>query len=124
MTILNFVRMGPFLMLQFNTSCEEALPLCQAMCCRMRKWYNVHLTDDEIRSGQYRTQTWDTGQVVLAETSEGDCTYLEAGRCSIYSRRPRDCQRWHCSPRGNPDDPLIEVRGQGWMMVPSREAKP
>lgn len=122
MSAITFVRQGPFLLLQFNMSCAEALPVCQAMCCRMRRWYNVHLTSEEIEHGGYETQTWESGKVVLKQTPEGDCIYLKDSKCSIYSRRPKDCVAWHCSPGGNPGDESITKRAQGWIMVPGTEA--
>jgi|SRR5215469_11937575 len=122
---IDFVRQGPFLLLQFNSSCNDALPICQAACCRLRKYYSVHLTEEEATRLECTwTATKDGGAVALLDgTAEGDCVYLKDSRCSIWDERPQDCRNWHCSPQGGLEDPEITRRENGWVLFPAREAK-
>lgn len=119
MNQIAFVRQGPFMLVQFNSSCTDALPVCGAMCCRMRKYYSVHLTGDEALrlESELHEGVW-----LLAGTKDGDCVYLKDSRCSIYEDRPQGCREWHCSPQGGMDDPSITKREQGWVLFPAREA--
>ena len=132
MISINFVRQGAFMLIQFNSSCDEALPVCQANCCRLRKYYSVDLTEEEAT--RLKTQTIykiEFGvtagpfgeRKVLAGTPEGDCVYLKDNRCSIYETRPKACREWHCSPQGGLGDSEITKREQGWVLFPAREAK-
>jgi hypothetical protein len=114
---VELVRQGPFLLLQFNMGCLEALPACGAQCCRMRPEFSVPLTEEEL--------AWMPSEImgeirVLAGTPEGDCWYLKDSRCSIYDRRPKACREWHCSPRGGLMDPEIVKRDAGWALWPAR----
>ena len=120
MSEIAFVRQGPFMLIQFNSSCDEALPVCQAMCCRMRKYYSVHLTAEESTRLDCHEQD---GVFLLAGLENGDCAYLEGNRCSIYAERPKACAEWHCSPQGGLADPQITKREQGWVLFPAREAE-
>lgn len=117
---VTFVRQGEFMLLQFNSSCEEARPVCQSMCCRMRRFYSAHLTEEE--AVRFRWQDW-AGTKVLEGTETGDCFYLKDGLCSVYEERPKACREWHCSPQGGLDDPDISKREQGWVLFPAREVK-
>jgi Fe-S-cluster containining protein len=49
-----------------------------------------------------------------------DCIYLEDGKCSVHQDKPKMCQQWHCSPRGEVNDSRIERRDAGWMLMPMR----
>lgn len=112
--IVTFVKQGPFMLVQFNTTCDESLPVCKAMCCRMRPFFNVILTEEEILS--YEAKNYK-GQLVLQSTPNGDCVYLKDNRCSIYETRPENCRNWHCSPKGHEDNPEITKRANGWLLV-------
>lgn len=114
---IELVRQGEFLLLQFNCGCDEALPACQAMCCRMRKYYSVELTAEE--QGRFLWHEWE-GKKVLEGKPNGDCYYLEGDRCGVYDGRPQGCKEFHCSPRGGESDPLITRRDQGWALFPAR----
>jgi len=122
--MIDFVRQGPFMLIQFNASCDEALPVCQAMCCRMRKYYSVPLTPDEAKLLR-GTWTEKDGQAVCLLDGEenGDCVYLSGDRCLVYDDRPQACREWHCSPQGGLSDPEIVKRENGWVLFPAREAK-
>jgi Fe-S-cluster containining protein len=115
--MVDLVRQGPFLLLQFNMECKEAP--CQAMCCRMRPQFSVPVTEDEASW----MQTVKMGErAVLAGTDTGDCVYLIDSLCSIYERRPEACRNWHCSPQGGLLDPEITKRDAGWALIPARSA--
>lgn len=112
--LITLVRQGPFLLVQFNTTCEQSLPACDAMCCRMRPWFNVKVNEDEAHL--YHTEIKD-GVRVLSAMPNGDCVYLHNARCSIYASRPHQCRQWHCSPKGNQDDRQIIDRANGWLLM-------
>lgn len=114
MSNVTFVRQGPFLLVQFNTTCDDALPTCDAMCCRMRPYFNVKIYEWE--AFKYKTEIQDGIRVLIAKPN-GDCLYLDGARCSIYNDRPHQCRAWHCSPEGNKDDPQITKRENGWLLV-------
>jgi hypothetical protein len=84
----------------------------------MRPYFNVKIHEWEIH--KYITTTQETPQgtqLTLGYKSNGDCAYLENSRCSIYANRPHQCRAWHCSPKGNANDPQIIDRANGWLLV-------
>src|SRR5271157_249881 len=107
--------------LQFNCNCEDALPYCQAMCCKMRYIYNAKISEDEANSFKnIVVKNKDGEQVrVLQWKPDFTCIYLEENKCSIHSAKPYSCRSEHCSPRGNPNDESIVKRDKGWMLLPS-----
>lgn len=119
--MIHFVKRGEFMFVQFNSPCSESVPTCQAMCCRMRRYYSVPLTEEEVAIYPHTKNS--EGVMVLKGKQNGDCVYLDGTRCSIYDTRPKGCREWHCSPEGGLGDPEIRKRGDGWVMFPAMEAK-
>ena len=117
--MIDLVQQGPFLLLQFNLPCLEAVSACQAHCCRLRPQFSVPVTDAEAAW----MQTVKMGErTVLAGTEQGDCVYLLDSKCAIYEKRPEACRNWHCSPGGGMGDPEITKRDAGWALWPARSA--
>ncbi|MBM4430627.1 MAG: YkgJ family cysteine cluster protein [Chloroflexi bacterium] len=96
--------------LTFVLSCPEAVPVCQAMCCRLP--WDITLTPEEVASGQYEYERIcaltrrGCVQTVpgcihriycLKRGADGACIYLGADNlCSIYERRLRICRAFDC----------------------------
>ena len=126
---IELVEVKGELRLQFNCSCADALPLCKAMCCRMRPGWNVDILPEE--KDKYETEYGLTHQLeaklVLASIGN-NCTYLSnvpANLCSIHSHKPVNCKNWHCSPGGKGEG--ITRFGGGWRLSPTLvqiDAKP
>lgn len=79
-----------------------------AVCCKL---FLINLTDEEYRSGRYRTQLEACGFIdgsgraraaganIVRQKRDGSCIYLKGGRCSIHGTRPRSCRGFFCSSR-------------------------
>lgn len=110
---------GTDVRVQFNCSCEDALPYCHAQCCRGRPEWNVPVTDADW--------VWEDMPLPTAETLDGKvvrvlpvidnhCGFLdEQSRCMTYDARPEACRNWHCSPDGVGEG--ITTRGLGWKLT-------
>ena len=120
---IELVKIGPAMFLQFNANCEDCLPFCQAMCCRMRMAYNVELTDEEaikFKGLDAEKNGRKLKILPVKDTTTWDCAYLTGdSKCSVQEEKPSRCRNWHCSPKGNPNDEAIERRDNGWMIMPS-----
>lgn len=103
------------LYLQFNASCEDALPYCRARCCKSRPEINVAVDDNES------FQTVDVvvrGKTLkVLDNIDGHCVYLENDLCKVHSHKPRSCSIWHCSPGGKGEG--ITIRDFGWKLTPA-----
>jgi hypothetical protein len=106
-------------LLQFNCSCDDALPYCKAMCCRNRPAYNVLLNkEEEEQFGKQLPYPHDSDLKILDHTG-GHCIYLtEECRCSVQETKPAICKRWHCSPGGVGEG--IDLWDSGWALVPGK----
>ena len=103
--------------LQFNTTCQDALPYCKAMCCRNRDKFNVPLTSEERDKFKHWHYTMGYESTYLLQyNKEKECVYLCNDLCKVHSDKPSGCQSWHCSPGGKGEG--ITVRGDGWTMSP------
>lgn len=111
---IEIVRMGIAIVLQFNCNCDDAIPFCDAMCCRMRPMYNARIKDDEVNKFAFV----QIGNIKVVERKDTNCFYLEGARCGVHADKPQDCSSWHCSPKGNPGDDTIKRRDIGWQLVP------
>jgi Predicted Fe-S-cluster oxidoreductase len=102
--------------LQFNCSCLDALPYCQAICCVGRPKYNVELLFSEW--GKYPGRTQGTIEV-LDYQDDGHCVYHEPNTnlCAIHSTKPIMCKVTHCSP-GGVGEGLLN-RQKGWLLTPT-----
>lgn len=81
---------------------------CPSPCCTILA---AGLTDEEVRSGRFRTEGPDQhGNYYLARPY-GRCAYLTADNaCSIYQDRPAVCRNYRCD--GNQPDHRIDR----WLM--------
>jgi hypothetical protein len=113
---IDLVHINNQLLLQFNCSCIDAIPFCQATCCKMQHLLVVELTDKEIlRLGKRK----GTENLIQIKTDSTECKFLnEKNLCSIQATKPEKCKSWHCSPGGVGEG--ITYRANGWMMLPSQ----
>ena len=97
--------------LRFHGTCLEALPFCEAMCCR-HQW-EVKVSEGEYKSNRYRAGRFcdltdrecDSNsdscphlRYILEKKADRSCVYLnEENRCSIYQDRPQACRNFSCS---------------------------
>jgi hypothetical protein len=100
------------LSMQFNCSCDDALPFCKAQCCRLRSLYGVPIESDEVH--KFKTDVHGD-LVILQKKVDDSCTYLENDRCSVHVDKPKNCSNWHCSPGGVGEG--ITVRANGWILL-------
>ncbi|HEX7276802.1 MAG TPA: hypothetical protein VF244_05450 [Acidimicrobiales bacterium] len=73
--------------------CATRLPVCQAVCCRLRFMLNA----EEVDAGAVR---WDIGHPYLIRHDErGTCVHNQSDGhgCSVYDDRPRVCRRYDCT---------------------------
>ena len=85
--------------LQFNCSCQDALPYCKAVCCKGRPVYNILVPPDreDLKSQPHPFNP----QFQVLQTEGNRCCYLSnENMCSIHSDKPDICRTWHCSPGG------------------------
>lgn len=114
------------LRLQFNTTCLEALPYCQAMCCRVQKEYSATLVakDKLVQLGLTRTsKSKETGEEILVlpvkPENPNECLFLDHEHlCSVHQIKPEECGNWHCSPGGVGEG--LRTRASGWRLVPTQ----
>lgn len=106
---------GQQLVLQFNCSCQDALPICKAACCRYRPFFNVSVSEDE--KSKYLTQpNPDDDKMHILQHRGCNCVYLDESLCSVHQDKPSVCSSWHCSPHGVGEG--VTNRQQGWVMLP------
>lgn len=118
---IDLVHTLGLVLLQFNASCQDALPYCHAQCCKMRHLYSVPLTDAEAKRLGAIVGADDRLYLPASSVMPTDCMYLEGESCSLHAEgaKPQACIEWHCSPGGNPGDPMIKIRAKGWALVPT-----
>lgn len=110
--------------IEFNCSCDDALPWCQAVCCRNRQWNNVLIEDDEKDKFDKAIPHPSQPQLTILQPENGHCGYFdsEGCRCKIHEDKPRQCGNWHCSPMGGGPDGTgegITQRDQGFILLPT-----
>lgn len=117
---IELVNNGMFNIMQFNCSCEDALPYCGGACCGLRTGYGVIIQPSEAH--KFQTVVHQE-KLVLAHRVEDDCCVYHDGdgKCRLHKEggpeaKPSGCRKWHCSPEGVGDG--IVVRERGWMLVP------
>jgi len=103
--------------LQFNCSCEDALPYCNALCCRRRPDYNMALegVDEMKRFADSSIRHPTLPLVRLMAYKDGACIHLDGCKCAVHAQKPSICKRWHCSPGGIGEG--IEIRDGGFSFV-------
>lgn len=107
--------------LQFNCSCEDAWPLCQAMCCRLRTNFNIILRPEEIAKFNTKPMPHNPQFRILQHRSDGSCDYLEKDgvKCVVHEKgKPWACSVFHCSPGGLGEGVLY--KNNGWLISPMR----
>jgi len=71
--------------------CASRLPLCKAVCCRLR----FALTVEEIEEGPVK---WDLGRPYFNRHGpDGYCHQFDGGGCSVYEQRPVPCRQYSCA---------------------------
>jgi hypothetical protein len=69
--------------------CEARLPVCKAVCCRLR----FALSVEEIESGALK---WELGRPYFnRHNADGYCHKWDGG-CTIYDDRPSPCRLYTC----------------------------
>ena len=92
------IRVDPESAPAAEVDCATRLPVCHAVCCRLR----FALTVEEIESGPLK---WDLGRPYYnRHGSDGYCHRCESGThaCTIYDDRPAVCRSYSCA-----NDPRI-----------------
>jgi Fe-S-cluster containining protein len=73
--------------------CEARLPVCKAVCCRLR----FALTVEEIESGPVK---WDLGRPYFNRHGpDGYCHRIDGETlgCTVYEERPTPCRQYSCA---------------------------
>ena len=78
------------------------------ICCKL---FLINLNEEEYNSLRYKTQFEEFGLVkdfleaemcgsnIIKQHEDGSCFYLEKGKCSIHSSRPKACQAFFCNSK-------------------------
>ncbi|MBL4754910.1 MAG: YkgJ family cysteine cluster protein [Flavobacteriales bacterium] len=87
------------------------------VCCKL---FCINLTEEEYKSGNYRTQFEQFGFVdnfdeaqeyganVIEQQKNGSCFYLKDNLCSIHSTRPQACRAFFCASKDKNFHLMIE----------------
>ncbi len=87
------------------------------ICCRL---FLINLTEEEYRSGKYKTQFEEFGLIddfhkvtlygvnILKQKEDGICIYLKENKCSIHKTRPRSCREFFCTSKLKKFGKMIE----------------
>lgn len=87
------------------------------ICCRL---FLVNLTEEEYKSGKYKTQFEEFGFIndfrkaaacganTLRQKKDGNCIYIKANRCSIHEIRPQVCREFFCNSKLKKFGKMIE----------------
>jgi Fe-S-cluster containining protein len=74
-------------------NCEERIPYCKAVCCRLR----FALSVEEIEDGPLK---WDLGRPYYnRQGPDGYCQqcHSETKACGVYEQRPTVCRQYSCA---------------------------
>jgi len=75
------------------------------VCCKL---FWINLTEEEYKSGKYKTQFEEfglekdfeeaemCGANIISQNKDGSCIYLIDGKCSIHKTRPQSCRNFFC----------------------------
>src|SRR5574342_459969 len=75
------------LYLQFNASCEDALPYCKAMCCKGRPQANVTLTEDEAKQFLHQRVNIHGKELTVLAQEGSACYYLSSrDHCIVHDK--------------------------------------
>ena len=87
------------------------------VCCQL---FLINLTEEEYKSGNYKTQFQMFGLIndfgeaercaanIIEQKEDGSCIYLKKGRCSIHQIRPSSCRRFFCTSKNKQFKGMIE----------------
>ncbi len=87
------------------------------VCCKL---FLINLTEEEYKSGSYKTQFQVFGQVdnfveaeqdavnIIEQKEDGSCIYLSDGKCSIHNMRPQSCRKFFCNSKDEKYKTMIE----------------
>jgi Fe-S-cluster containining protein len=74
-------------------NCEERLPICKAVCCKL----SFALSVEEIEEGKLK---WELGKPYhIRHQSNGYCCHInnENKQCNVYENRPSVCKKYSCA---------------------------
>ena len=115
---IDIVHNGTQMFLQFNCSCDDALPYCKGMCCAYRPMFNAEVFSSEASMLDVIHPPHAPEKAYLNyDTNTGQCVYHGAAYCTIHQTKPSSCRISHCSPQGQGED--ILVRQNGWLLLPT-----
>lgn len=87
------------------------------VCCRL---FMINLTEEEYKSGRYRTLFEEFGIVddfeeaelcaanVISQNEDESCIYLKDNKCSIHQNRPNSCRNFFCESKDSQFKNMIE----------------
>ena len=87
------------------------------VCCKL---FLINLTEEEYKSGKYRTQFESFGLIndfteaemcganIIEQKEDGSCFYLKDGKCSIHDTRPKACREFFCTSKNKKFKAMIE----------------
>ena len=87
------------------------------ICCKL---FLINLTEEEYKSGKYKTQfemfgliddfteAENCGANIIEQNSDKSCIYLKANKCSIHEARPESCREFFCRSRSRKFEGMIE----------------
>jgi Fe-S-cluster containining protein len=87
------------------------------VCCHI---FLVNLTEEEYRSGKYKTQFEEFGLIddfrkaaacganTIKQKDDGICPYLKENICSIHKTRPKVCRGFFCNSKSKKFEQMIE----------------
>ena len=77
-------------------------------CCKL---FLITLTEEEYKSGKYKTQFEKFGLIknfkkaegcganMIKQKKDGSCIYLKSSKCSIHQIRPKSCRELFCASK-------------------------
>ncbi|MFH1364423.1 MAG: YkgJ family cysteine cluster protein [Candidatus Aenigmatarchaeota archaeon] len=82
--------------------------LKSGICCKL---FLINLTEEEYKSGKYKTQfemfvpvkdfkeAEMCGANIIEQKKDGSCYYLKGTKCSIHNSRPMTCREFFCDSK-------------------------
>jgi len=86
---------------------EEECDQC-GVCCKL---FMINLTEEEYKSGKYKTQFESFGIIndfqeaemcganIIQQKEDESCIYLKDKNCSIHNIRPQSCRNFFCNSK-------------------------
>ncbi|MBU0957223.1 MAG: YkgJ family cysteine cluster protein [Nanoarchaeota archaeon] len=87
-------------------------------CCKL---FLINLTEEEYKSGKYKTQfeifdliddfkkAEECGANIIKQREDGSCIYLKKSKCSIHQIRPESCRDFFCKSKNKKFKEMIEM---------------